>query len=93
LFLPARALQATLELHNRVVGLYRKTAVNFHYEFNIRHLASVFRGLLMSHHDSVTTASRMGALWAHEAERVYGDRLVGEKDSRRFQVPTNSFYQ
>ena len=35
-------LQASLELHNKVATSFRKTAVNFHYEFSIRHLASVY---------------------------------------------------
>jgi dynein heavy chain len=72
--------QAALELHGKVVASFRKTAINFHYEFNIRHLANVFQGLLMSMPDIIKTPALMGALWAHESERVYGDRLVNSKD-------------
>ena len=33
---------AALSLHAAVASNFRKTAANFHYEFNIRHLAGVF---------------------------------------------------
>ena len=46
-----KVIQAALELHDKVSKAFRKTAANFHYEFSIRHLANVFKGLLMS--DSV----------------------------------------
>ena len=46
--LGTKILQAALALHERVVAQFRKTAVNFHYEFTVRHLAQVFQGLLMS---------------------------------------------
>jgi len=46
--LKTKIIEATLMLHTKVVEKFRKTASNFHYEFNIRHLANVFQGLLMS---------------------------------------------
>ena len=39
-------INATLDLHNGVCDNFKKSAINFHYEFNVRHLASVFEGLL-----------------------------------------------
>ena len=41
-------IRAALNLHTGVAQTFRKTAVNFHYEFNIRHLTRVFTGLLGS---------------------------------------------
>ena len=46
-----KVLQAALALHEKVASTFRKTAVNFHYEFTVRHLANVFQGLLMSSPD------------------------------------------
>jgi hypothetical protein len=46
--LGTKILQAALALHERVAAQFRKTAVNFHYEFTVRHLAQMFQGLLMS---------------------------------------------
>ena len=37
-------IQGALELHQGVGQNFRKSAVNFHYEFNIRHLSNVFQG-------------------------------------------------
>lgn len=39
-------IKAALSLHANVVGIFRKTAANFHYEFNIRHMSGVFAGPL-----------------------------------------------
>jgi hypothetical protein len=74
--LGVKILQAALALHERVSSTFRKTAINFHYEFTVRHLANVFQGLLMSTPDTFNTASKWGKLWLHESERVYADRLV-----------------
>jgi dynein heavy chain len=39
-------IKGTLQLHSEVERSFRKTAQNFHYEFNVRHLTNVFQGLL-----------------------------------------------
>ena len=41
-----KVLQAALALHDKVAATFRKTAINFHYEFTVRHLAQVVGGLL-----------------------------------------------
>ena len=41
-------MTAALALHNQVAATFRKTAANFHYEFNLRHISNVFAGLLLS---------------------------------------------
>ena len=80
-----KLIQAALELHNKVASTFRKTAVNFHYEFSIRHLASVFKGLLMSDPAFFSDPSKFASLFIHEAERVYGDRLVSPKNLDEYQ--------
>jgi dynein heavy chain len=35
-------IKGTLLLHSEVERNFRKTATNFHYEFNVRHLTNVF---------------------------------------------------
>ncbi|KAJ9515913.1 hypothetical protein QJQ45_016901, partial [Haematococcus lacustris] len=71
-----KILQAALALHDKVSSTFRKTAINFHYEFTVRHLANVFQGLLMSTPDLFNNPNKWGKLWLHESERVYADRLV-----------------
>ena len=78
-------IKASLALHSSVANSFRKTAANFHYEFNVRHLSSLFQGLITSKKDRFNTAEKFVLLWIHEAERVYGDRLVCRADIAKYQ--------
>lgn len=78
--LNTKILQAALALHDKVSATFRKTAINFHYEFTVRHLANVFQGLLMSTPELFNNTTKWGKLWLHESERVYADRLVSLND-------------
>jgi len=69
-------IKAALTLHTAICQTFRKTAVNFHYEFNLRHISGVFQGLLMSQPTQFQTPDKIVQLWIHESERTYGDRLV-----------------
>jgi dynein heavy chain, axonemal len=80
-----KIIQAALELHTRTGSEFRKTAINFHYEFSIRHISSVFSGMLMSTPVHIQDAGKFAGLWCHESERVYADRLVSETDIAKFQ--------
>ena len=73
-----------LGLHTMVSQRFRKTAANFHYEFNIRHLSNVFQGLLVAQPDQFETPEKFVHLWLHESERVYGDRLVCAEDLKKY---------
>jgi len=68
-----------------VVGTFRKTAANFHYEFNIRHMSGVFAGLLSAKPSEFADAEKLVLLWIHESERVYGDRLVSVSDVKKYR--------
>lgn len=63
----------------------RKTAFNFHYEFNIRHMAGVFQGMLMAKPEQIPDQMRLVQLWMHESERVYCDRLVDLFDQKKYK--------
>lgn len=41
-------IKSALTLHANICQTFRKTAVNFHYEFNLRHISGVFQGLLIA---------------------------------------------
>ena len=77
-------IKAALGLHSAVSGAFKKTAANFHYEFNIRHISNVFQGLLVSEPEQFTNADKFVLLWLHESERVYGDRLVSVSDLTKY---------
>jgi dynein heavy chain len=79
-------LNAALQLHNGVAHTFRKSAKNFHYEFNIRHLSNVFQGILMAQPAEFKEPGKFASLWLHESERVYGDRLVSGEHLAKYQV-------
>lgn len=79
-------IKAALGLHSLVSSTFRKTATNFHYEFNVRHISNVFQGLLVSSPEHFKTAEKFTLLWLHESERVYGDRLVTAEDLSKYNT-------
>ena len=88
--LGTKILQAALALHDKVASTFRKTAVNFHYEFTVRHLANVFQGLLMSTPEQFNNPNKLSRLWLHESERVYADRLVSQGVSSLFGIDVDA---
>jgi dynein heavy chain len=79
-------IKAALGLHASVSSSFKKTATNFYYEFNIRHISNIFQGLLMSKSSSFTSAEKFILLWLHESERVYGDRLASTDDFSKYNT-------
>jgi dynein heavy chain len=79
-------IKSALGLHNQISATFRKTAANFHYEFNIRHLSNVFQGLLTSQKENFAEPQKFVELWLHESERVYGDRLVSPKHLLQYRA-------
>ena len=77
-------IKRALGLHASVSGTFKKTAANFHYEFNIRHISNVFQGLLVSEPKQFISADKFVLLWLHESERVYGDCLVSLADLTKY---------
>jgi dynein heavy chain len=79
-------VRGAVSLHREVMNNFRKTAQNFHYEFNIRHISNVFQGLLVSSPDQFKSPEKFVHLWLHESERVYGDRLVTYEDLSKYNA-------
>nr|KAF6455665.1 dynein axonemal heavy chain 17 [Rousettus aegyptiacus] len=71
---------SALALHQKVTATFLPTAIKFHYIFNLRDLSNIFQGLLFSTAEVLRTPLDLARLWLHEAERVYGDKMVDEKD-------------
>jgi dynein heavy chain, axonemal len=81
----APVIKATLTLHGEVEKNFRKTAKNFHYEFNVRHLTNIFQGLLVAKPEAIKEPDNFIKLWIHEADRIYGDRLVNNEHLKTFK--------
>uniref|UniRef100_A0A8C0BA58 Dynein axonemal heavy chain 17 n=1 Tax=Buteo japonicus TaxID=224669 RepID=A0A8C0BA58_9AVES len=71
-------------LHQKVSSNFLPTAIKFHYLFNLRDLSNIFQGLLFSTPECLKSPVDLVRLWLHEAERVYGDKLVDERDQKAF---------
>ena len=78
-------VQATLKLYSHVCQGFLPSAVKFHYTFNMRDLANIFQGLVMSKPEYYVSSFKFLRLWLHECERVFSDRLVSLNESGRFQ--------
>jgi dynein heavy chain, axonemal len=84
--LSSNLINAALVLHTGCVKNFRKTAKNFHYEFNLRHLSNVFQGLLVAVPDRFSDPAKFVQLWLHESERVYGDLLVSKTHLDKYKL-------
>ncbi|XP_065078949.1 dynein beta chain, ciliary [Ochlerotatus camptorhynchus] len=80
---------ASLALHSKVAQVFLPTAIKFHYVFNLRDLTNVFQGLLFSTNDCLITSNDFIRLWLHETQRVYGDKLLDDKDIDSFTKMQN----
>ena len=61
------------------------SASKFVYNWNMRELSNLFRGMLLSNVVHFTRPGAFVDLWLHESNRVFADRLVTETDYVRFQ--------
>ncbi|KAM9371463.1 dynein axonemal heavy chain 17 [Phaethornis superciliosus] len=82
--LQPQLISAALALHQKVASTFLPTAIKFHYLFNLRDLSNIFQGLLFSTPECLKSPVDLVRLWLHEAERVYGDKLIDENDQNSF---------
>ncbi|MGH0121561.1 UNVERIFIED_CONTAM: hypothetical protein FKN15_040688 [Acipenser sinensis] len=80
----AMLVAGALSFHQKITSSFLPTAVKFHYVFNLRDLSNIFQGLLFSSAECVKTNTDMIRLWLHETDRVYGDKLINDKDKELF---------
>ena len=77
-------VEGTLAIHREMAQRFLPSAVKFHYNFNMRDLASVFQGLCQLP-PQVRQGLQVARLWMHECERVYADRLISNGEIQRCQ--------
>ncbi|XP_034943575.1 dynein heavy chain 12, axonemal [Chelonus insularis] len=73
-------VNATLEVFKRVGNELRPTPMKSHYLINLRDFAKVIIGCIMIRKESVVSKTTFTRLWVHETLRIFGDRLVDQKD-------------
>lgn len=60
------------------------TPAKSHYTFNVRDLSKVIHGMLQAHNSVIVSRENAAQLFAHEATRVFHDRLVSHEDRALF---------
>jgi dynein heavy chain len=90
----AKLVPATVALWNRVQAKMLPTPAKFHYLFNMRELSKVFQGVILASRDRfrkdvevppysgdiTSSEGYLVALWRHECERVFCDKLTNMSD-------------
>ncbi|XP_072602604.1 dynein axonemal heavy chain 17 isoform X1 [Vulpes vulpes] len=84
----SQLVASALALHQKVTATFLPTAIKFHYVFNLRDLSNIFQGLLFSTTEILRIPLDLVRLWLHEAERVYGDKMVDQKDQETLRRVT-----
>ena len=74
---------ATIALHREISAKFLPSAIKFHYNFTMRDLSAVFKGLLNSRPAEQRTPIQITRLWYHEVMRVFTDRLISEVEVTR----------
>ncbi|CEL96675.1 unnamed protein product [Vitrella brassicaformis CCMP3155] len=84
--LQEKLVAGTIDLFNSILNTpaFLPTTKKFHYQFNLKHISSIFQGVVNSN-PAMYKAGAQGSLkfcrlWLHEVNRVFKDRLVSESD-------------
>ncbi|CAJ1415305.1 unnamed protein product [Effrenium voratum] len=82
-------VKSTIQLYEDMSAEMLPTPAKSHYTFNLRDLAKVHLGICRCHKKSMEAADDLARCWAHEAHRVFFDRLVTKDDQQWFQAKIN----
>uniref|UniRef100_K3W9Z0 AAA+ ATPase domain-containing protein n=1 Tax=Globisporangium ultimum (strain ATCC 200006 / CBS 805.95 / DAOM BR144) TaxID=431595 RepID=K3W9Z0_GLOUD len=80
-----RFVKSSIYIYNTVIAELLPTPAKSHYTFNLRDLAKVFQGVLMSDSKRISRLEQMVRLWIHENMRVFEDRFTTAVDHAWFQ--------
>jgi dynein heavy chain len=79
------AVAATVDLYTQITQKLLPIPAKFHYTFNLRDVAKVFQGILMTKTQSISNLDTFARLWLHECSRVFNDRLINDSDREFFR--------
>ena len=77
---------AAVRLQRAVAAKFLPDAERFTYTWTMRELAAVFEGVCAARPEFTPTPAHLQRLWLHEAQRVFGDRLVDAGDAAGFDA-------
>jgi dynein heavy chain len=71
----------TLRVYDKVLnGPLKPTPNKSHYTFNLRDISRIAQGLCRAENRSCSEPIQVVRMWVHENNRVFGDRLIDDKD-------------
>jgi len=74
-------IECQLEIYDNVLnGPLKPTPNKSHYTFNLRDISKIFQGIVAANYKLVTQPVHLVRMWIHENKRVFGDRLIDNKD-------------
>ncbi|KAL2098860.1 hypothetical protein ACEWY4_005340 [Coilia grayii] len=77
-------VSAAIAIYVEMCHTMLPTPARYHYTFNLRDLSKVIHGLMQCHSSELKTKEAAACLLAHEASRVFQDRLMVDKDRMLF---------
>ncbi|CUG93652.1 unnamed protein product [Bodo saltans] len=75
-----KAVNATIEVYERIATEMLPTPEKTHYTFNLRDVSKVIQGILQVVPARCNTPDQLMKVWAHESSRVFHDRLINDDD-------------
>lgn len=79
-------VKAMIDVYSTILKELLPTPSKSHYTFNLRDMASVVQGCLSADPKEMLRPHDLIALWIHESERVFADRLVSVEDRAWFDA-------
>lgn len=76
--------EATINLLRETSNKFLPSAIKFHYNFNMRDVMNVLKGMLLYRPMRDLKTSSVPRLWYHEVTRVFSDRFVNEMEINKF---------
>ncbi|RUS88172.1 hypothetical protein EGW08_004069 [Elysia chlorotica] len=77
-------VSASIAIYYHMCTVMLPTPTKSHYTFNIRDLSQVIQGLLQAHESVIMGKENCAQLLAHEATRIFHDRLTNQADRATF---------
>ncbi|SCP04556.1 dynein heavy chain, putative [Plasmodium ovale] len=77
-------MKSTISLYYNIEKTFKRTATYFYYEFNLRDIHSIVKGLLTTTPGIFQDCDKLLFLWLHECERVYSDKL-NRRDKKKYK--------
>ena len=84
----ANLTDATIALQREMLVKFLPSATKFHYNFTMRDLSAIVKGLLNAKPKEYQSSVQITRLWYHEAMRVFSDRLITDVEVARCREMT-----